>query len=179
MPTFGQNSWSYFCSSIRCRNTLVLLKFPRSKQLYHYTITAHFWSKVKFICSTDCSFYMQSETRLLTKRHERRISIGLIHDDVLQISFTTTPRSHVVSTRFFHILCRYSFQFLSSGNTFAFWMSGVVVKLISKTSSCIRPIWTQGYCSDIAGTALKYNCVCLEDFVMRNRVITYNTTDTL
>ena len=43
----------------------------------------------------------------------------------------------------FHISCWYSFQFLSSGSTFAFWMWGLVVKLIGETSSCIRPIKVQ------------------------------------
>ena len=46
--------------------------------------------------------------------------IGLMHYGVLLISFTTTPRSHVVSARFFHISYWYSFQFLSSRNTFEF-----------------------------------------------------------
>ena len=40
--------------------------------------------------------------------------MDLMHDDVLLISFTTTPRSDVVSARFFHISCWYSFQFLPS-----------------------------------------------------------------
>ena len=47
-------------------------------------------------------------------------TMGVMHDNVLLISFTTTPRSHVVSARFFHISCWYSFQFLSSGSTFTF-----------------------------------------------------------
>ena len=63
-----------------------------------------------------------------------------MHADVLLINFTTTPHFHALFARFFHLPCWYSFQFLSFGNTFAFWMRGLVVKLISKTSSCIRPI---------------------------------------
>ena len=55
-------------------------------------------------------------------------SMGLMHDDVLLISFTTTPRSQVVSAHFFHISCWYSFKFLSSGKHLHFeceaWCTG-------------------------------------------------------
>ena len=47
---------------------------------------------------------------------------------------------HYLHASFTFHACWYSFQFLSFGNTFAFWMRGLVVKLISKTSSCVRPI---------------------------------------
>ena len=66
--------------------------------------------------------------------------IGLMYDDVLLINFTTTPHFHALFVCFFHFPCWYSFQFLSFGNTFTFWMWDLAVKLISKTSSCIRPI---------------------------------------
>ena len=36
-----------------------------------------------------------------------------MHDDVLLINFTTTPHSHALFARFFHLPCWYSFQFLS------------------------------------------------------------------
>ena len=39
----------------------------------------------------------------------------LMHDDVLLINFTTTPHSHALFARFFHLPCWYSFQFLSFG----------------------------------------------------------------
>ena len=59
-------------------------------------------------------FYSLISQRFPSSRHWN--STDLMHDDVLLISFTTTPRSHVVSARFFHTSCWYSFQFLSSGN---------------------------------------------------------------
>ena len=39
-----------------------------------------------------------------------RKTIGLNHDDVLLINFTTTPHSHALFARFFHLPCWYSFQ---------------------------------------------------------------------
>ena len=47
-------------------------------------------------------------------------SIGLEHDDVLLINFTTTPHSHALFARFFHLPCWYSFQFLSFGKCLHF-----------------------------------------------------------
>ena len=65
-------------------------------------------------------FNNHSSEGTLAKSKER----DLMHDDVLLISFTTTPRSRVISVRFSHISCWYS-QFLSSGNTFVFWVWGL------------------------------------------------------
>ena len=49
------------------------------------------------------------------QRIKYTFTIGLMHDDVLLINFTTTPHSHALFARFFHLPCWYSFHFLSFG----------------------------------------------------------------
>ena len=68
-------------------------------------------------------------------------SVDLMHDDVLRISFTTTPRFHVVAARFFRMSCWYSFQSLPSGKHLHFECEAWG-ELISKTSPCIISIET-------------------------------------
>ena len=59
-----------------------------------------------YLCMAGCVKFFLAKVAL---------TVGLMHDEVLLISFTTMPRSNVVSAHFFHISYWYSFQFLSSG----------------------------------------------------------------
>ena len=72
--------------------------------------------------------------------------IGLMHDDVLLISFTTKP--HIQNANVFpedRNWKEYQREMWKK-RTEITWERGVVVKLISKTSSCIRPIDFVFYC---------------------------------
>ena len=120
-----------FCIKITCTVTQSFLLFPMLLLMEKCKGASITWQKRKFeqmvlqyYEKSACRFCRQIADNAL-KEHIKSImsslgnfrifSIGLMHDDVLLISFTTTPRSHAVFARFFHISCWYSFQFLSHG----------------------------------------------------------------
>ena len=91
----------------------------RGWELYESWVTRFGWE----FCSTVMRTVKQGwelDESWVTWVGWESCSIGLMHDDVLLINFTTTPRSHALFGRFFHLPSWYSFQFLSFGKRLHF-----------------------------------------------------------
>ena len=91
----------------------------RGWELYESWVTRFGWE----FCSTVMRTVKQGwelDESWVTWVGWESCSIGLMHDVVLLINFTTTPRSHALFGRFFHLPSWYSFQFLSFGKRLHF-----------------------------------------------------------
>ena len=85
----------------------------------------------------------------LFKKGLMQAAIGLMHDDVLLISFTTKP--HIQNANVLpedRNWKEYQHEMWKK-RAETIWERGVVVKLISKMSSCIRPIYSDWVCTAV------------------------------